>query len=176
MRFFSLNLKQADDFPIRTDVNDMLKNVGEYQLSQPRRREFNGKLNEMRKSAFASADSSLSWISIPAYPFCSLYASYLQQKAPDHMVRHIMGQVNMLRKLKGIGTCMSYPQTTINSKYVLTVLAFADASKSSQNGQPGVLVGLLPGETKIGSIFHPILWTSHRSRRTVKSFLPPKFW
>lgn len=169
MRFFGLNLEQADDFTIRTDANDKLKNVDEYQLSRPRRKEFNDKLNEIEKSAFASANSSLGWIGIAVSPLCSLYASYLQQKAPDLLVCHLIEQVNILRKLKRIGTCMSYPRPTDNSQYVLTVLAFADASKSSENGQLGVLVGLLLGEMKMGSIFHPISWNSHKSKRPVKS-------
>lgn len=77
------------------------------------------------------------------------------------MVYHLIEQFNVLRKLKTIGTCISYPLPTKNSQYELTVLAFADASISTENGQLGVLVGLLMGEMKMGSMLHPISQISH---------------
>lgn len=49
------------------------------------------------------------------------------------------------------------------------MLAFSDASKSQEHGQIGILTGLLVGEMKCDSIYHPISWISHKSKRPAKS-------
>lgn len=86
MRFFGLNLKEADEFTISPDANNELKNVDEFQLLQLCRKEFNNKQNRIEKSAFASANSSLDWIGIAASLVYSPYSSCSQLKAPDILV------------------------------------------------------------------------------------------
>ena len=49
------------------------------------------------------------------------------------------------------------------------MLAFADASRSDDRGQLGVLIGLLIADLKSDTIFHAISWLSHKSKRPVKS-------
>jgi len=104
-----------------------------------------------------------------ASPFCSFYSSYLQQKAPDTTVSNVVEQINVLCKLKRFGTVISYPRPTDRGKYELLILVFADAAKPGDHGQIGVPTGLLVSELKNNSIFHPISWISHKSKRPVKS-------
>lgn len=174
MKLLGLNLKWADHFTIRIDTDGKLKNADEYQLLRFRPKELNHNLNKVEKFAFASTNSSLRWIGIATSPFCSLYGLCLQQKVPDLMVCRLIEQANILRKLKVIRTCMSYPGPTNDLQYVLRALAFVDVSKPSENDQLGVLVGLLLREIRIGSMFHHISWISHKSKRFVKSVSLPK--
>lgn len=46
---------------------------------------------------------------------------------------------------------------------------FSDASRVDENGQIGVLTGLLVGEMENNSIYHPLSWISHKAKRPVKS-------
>lgn len=156
MRFFELDLKQADYFTILTDAKDKLKNVDEYQLSQTRRKDFNDKLNAIEKSAFVLVNSSIGCIDTAASPFCSQYTPCLQQKVLDLMVSHLIEQVNILRKLNRIGAYMSYSRSIDFLQYAMTVLTLADAFKSTENGPLGVFVELLLNEMNMSSIFYLI--------------------
>lgn len=64
---------------------------------------------------------------------------------------------------------MFYPLLANNSQNVLTVLAFADASKVFETNQLEDLVEQKLGKTRTGLIFHPILWISHKSKCPVRS-------
>ena len=82
---------------------------------------------------------------------------------------HIVEQQNIVRKLQKLGTKISYPRPTDKTKYDLTILVFADASKGDDHGQLGLITGLLVGEMKNDAIFHTLSWLSHKSKRPVKS-------
>lgn len=77
--------------------------------------------------------------------------------------------MNILRKLKKLGTVISYPRSTDTEMHELTVLVFSEASRSDEAGQLGVITGFLIGEMKNNAIYHPISWLSHKSKRPVKS-------
>lgn len=70
------------------------------------------------------------WIRTSASSFCSFCASYLHKKAPKPTVARVVEQIYILRKLKRIGTVLSYPGTPGKSEYILSVLAFSDACKA----------------------------------------------
>ena len=108
LRFFGINTVQNTDHTIETDADDKMDAVTEYPFSRMRRKQFDQPLNQMEKSVFASTNSSLGWIGTAASPFCSLYASYLQQKAPELKVWHLVEQINIVRKLKKIGSTVAY--------------------------------------------------------------------
>ena len=169
LRFFGINTVQNSDFTIETDADDKLDSVTEYPFSRQRRKQFEQPLNQIEKSVFASTNSSLGWIGTAASPFCSFYASYMQQKAPELKVSHLIEQVNIVRQLKKLGTTIAYPRPSDNSRYELSVLVFADASRIDDCGQLGVVTGLLIGEMKNNSIYHAISWMSHKAKRPVKS-------
>ena len=169
MRFFGINIEQAEDFTIHTEADEKLNALTEFYLSRPRRKEHKSYLNDIERSFFASTNSSLGWIGTAASPLCSFYASYLQQKAPDTTISDLVEQLNIVRKLKRLGTAISYPRPTDKRDYELSILVFADASKPREHGQIGVLAGLLVGELESGSIFHSLSWISHKSKRPVKS-------
>lgn len=69
-----------------------------------------------------------------------------------------------MRKLKRIGTVLSYPRPTDKSEYNLSGLAFSDSSKPDDYGQVGVIIGILVGPLKKDEMFHAISWVSHKSK------------
>ncbi len=78
-------------------------------------------------------------------------------------------QINMLRLLKKLGSTIQYKRPNDNNEYNISILVFSDASRSSDYGQLGFIAGLLIGDFKCGSVFHPLHWASHKSKRPVKS-------
>lgn len=169
LRFFGINTVQHEDFTVATDADDKLESVSEYPITRQRRKDSDDDINAIEKSAFASVNSSLGWIGTAVSPLCAFYSSYLQQKAPEVKVSHLIEQSNILRKLKKLGTTISYPRPIDTQAYDLSVLVFSDASWTDENGQLGVITGLLVGEMKQDAIYHPISWISHKSKRPVKS-------
>lgn len=69
------------------------------------------------------------------------------------------------------GTTISYPRSTDQSKYELSILSFADVSKGDIHGQLGTLNGFLVRNLANYSILHCASWLSHKSKRSVKSVL-----
>ena len=169
MRFFGINTVQHDDKTVSTDADDKLNSLVEADISRTRRKEYDAPINEIERAAYASTNSSLGWIGTAASPFCSFHSSYLQQKAPNTKVSHMVEQQVLLRKLKKLGTVISYPRPTDATEYDLTVLVFSDASRTDDRGQLGILCGLLVGELKSGAIFHTASWSSFVSKRPVKN-------
>jgi len=148
LRFFGINTLQNEDFTIETDADDKMQALNEYPISRQRRKMGEKPLNEIEKSAFASSNSSLGWVGTAASPLCSFYSSYLQQKAPGTKVCHLVEQINTIRKLKKLGTTISYPRPVDNQDYDMSILVFSDASRTEESGQLGILTGLLVGKCK----------------------------
>ena len=138
---------------IETDAEDKMKAVVEYPFSRTRRKQFEQPLNQIEKFVFASTKSSFGRIVTAASPFCSFYASYLQQKAPDLKVSHLVEQINIVWKLKKIGTSVAYTRTLHKKEYELHrscffFFFFFDASRTDECGQLEVATGLLVGDKK----------------------------
>lgn len=83
-------MEQTENYTTQTDADDKLRNLDEYTISQIRRKDFESLLYAPEKSYFASTNSSLGWIGTASLPFCSFYASHLQQRALDIKVRDIV--------------------------------------------------------------------------------------
>ena len=169
IRFFGINVEQAEDYTIKTDADDKLNGLTEYFLTRARRKQFGSGLTKIEMDHFASINSSLGWIGTAASPFASFYASFLQQKTPDTNISHLIEQINTVKKLQRTGSTICYTRPKDKKDYSLTVLAYADASKPNEYGQLGIIVGLLVGELQKDSIFHAISWLSHKSKRPTKS-------
>lgn len=74
-----------------------------------------------------------------------------------------------MRKLQKYGTAIGCPRPVDDASYELSVLTFADASKSDTYGQLGVVAGLRVGDMANNLIFNCLSWISHKSGRPVKS-------
>lgn len=107
-------------------------------------------------------------------PFCSIYASCLQQQVPDVTVKDLIDQTSITGKVKRFGTVLLHPHPADRSEYRLTVLKFIDASKAPEYDPVGAIIRLLAGKMKSGSIFHTGSWLSHKSKRPVKVVLAAK--
>lgn len=71
--------------------------------------------------------------------------------------------------MKKLGSTITYKRPLDNKNYSLLILVFADASRNDDYGQLGYVAGLSIGDFKLGSIFHVLSWSSHKSKRPVKS-------
>lgn len=56
----------------------------------------------------------------------------------------------------------------MNKDLQVSVIVFAGASKTDENGQLGLITGLVFGDMSDRSTFHTLSWLSHKSRRPVK--------
>lgn len=82
---------------------------------------------------------------------------------------NLVDQINVLWKLKRMGTLTSYPRPDNAKRYELTVLLFADALKPGDHGQVGVLTELLVGKLEKNAVFRTDFWISHKYKPPVKS-------
>lgn len=78
-------------------------------------------------------------------------------------------QNNILRKIKKLGTTICYKRPPFTKEVEISIFFFADGSKVDKNGQICVICVLFIRNMKAESVFHPIMWISHNSRRSVKS-------
>lgn len=85
------------------------------------------------------------------------------------MVKHIVEQNNILRKLKKWGSKILYKRPVLNEEIELSIVVFSDASRIDENGQIGIVSGLLLVELTEGTKFHALSWLSHKAKRPVKS-------
>lgn len=90
-------------------------------------------------------------------------------------VAHLIENITILRKLKNIGTKISYPRPYDEKNYGVSVLVFADPSCSEPRGQLGCIVGLLLAELRKHYIFHGVSWLSRKSKHPFKSMPLLKF-
>lgn len=169
MQFFGLSLHQDEDFSVSIHADDKLNAIEAYPLSRVRRKNADDKLNAVELSSFKSVNSSISWIGTTASLFCSFYSSHLQQKLPDVRVRHLTEQATILHLLKRLGSLTVYPTVKPGSSDDLHLVAFADASHAADGSQLCHVIGLFIGPVALGSTFHLMSWSSHKSRRPCKS-------
>lgn len=168
-RFFGTNVIQNEDLSVIKNADVKLEGIFEYSVSRLRRKSQDSSLNMIEKRAYMSTNSSLGWIGTAASPICPFYTSHLQQKAPEIKVKHLIEQNNILKKLKKYGTTIAYPRPPLNVELPLSIVVFDDASRSDENGQIGIIAGLVVGDVREGSTFHTLLWLSHKSKRALKS-------
>lgn len=169
LRFFGVHISQSEDMSITNDESDKLEAISEPQISLFRYKQPDYIINNIEKSTFPSINCSFGWIWTSSSPFCSYYSSYLQQKAPDITVSNIKEQLNILRRLKKIGTTIRYPRPIETINQEVTVLVFTDASRIYDEAQLGAVLGLLFGGIEKDNIYHIVSWLSHKSKILVKS-------
>lgn len=169
LRFFGLNIRQNEDHSINVDCDDKLSAIAPYPLPLARRKAPDEPLNSIEARAFASINAALGWIGITCSLFCSEMSSRLQQSAPKATTRMISTQATQLRALQRLGTTSTYVPPSRSVDHQLSILSFSDAGRECDNAQLAHLTGLLIGGFQRGSIFHLLAWSSHKSRRPVKS-------
>lgn len=167
--FFGLQISQDTDHTITIEGDDKLSALQCYPLSRQRRKEGEKLLNDIEKSSFRSVNSSVGWLGSAASLFCSFYASHLQQKAPSTTVHDLITQINSVRLLQKFGSTIKYKRPMDRKEYNLSILVFADASRSVDHGKLGFVAGLLVRNFSIRSIYHTLSWSSRKSKRPVKS-------
>lgn len=169
LRFYGLDITQHDDYTSSIKGDEKLTALESVPLTRSRRREINEQMNEIEKSSFMSVNSSLNWLGITASPLCSFYASFLQQRLPLNTVANLTLQSAVLRKLKRFGTTITYTNPPRNKHYNVSVVVFADAGRIEESAQISTLSGVLIGPLEKGSVYYTLNWSSHKSRRPVRS-------
>ena len=169
LRFYGLNVRQHADFHCTIDGDEKLDALEPVPITRSRRREIDEQLNDIEKSSFMSINASINWLGITASPICAFYSSHLQQRTPENNVGNLLLQSAALRKLQKIGTQSCYPKPPHNTPVTVSIVVFADAGKTGDHGQLSFIGGLLLGPLTKGSNFYPLSWSSHKSRRPVRS-------
>lgn len=169
IQFFGLSIVQDDDYAVSISADEKLKKLEPYPISPVRRKNADDKLNSIDFSSYKSLNSLVSWIGTTASILCAFYASFLQQKLPDVRVRHLSEQAAILQVLKRVGSLTSYPTVPTGSSNNLHLVSFADESHTMEGSQLCYLIGLFIGDVASGSTFYLLSWSSHKSRRPVKS-------
>ena len=167
--FFGLKITQETDYSITVQADDKLTRLECHSIDLNRRKQKDDVLNDLEFSSFRSVNSSIGWIGIAASTFCAFYASYLQQEVPDKKFSDLISQINALRLLKKLGTAFHYKRPNDKKEHSISVVVFADASRLVDYGQLAFVAGLLFGNFDSGSIFHTLAWSSHKSKRPVRS-------
>lgn len=98
-----------------------------------RRRWHNDKLYVFKKT-FSFLNSSEGWLGTETSPFFAFYLSYLQQKAPNITVGNLMDKRNVVKKLYRLSSIIAYLRSTDEVAYIMSLVAFADASKGPMYG------------------------------------------
>ena len=166
--FFGLQVSQDPDDVIRVHADQKLSGVSSYNVSRTRRRQSNVKLNTMEKFHYNSINGSVGFIGVHALPIASFVSSYLQQTQTYATVHDLRKQSALLKKLKQLGSTTCYNEIPRGTNHFIVVV-FSDAACPNENGQLGMLCGILFGEMNRGSIFHVLSWRLNLSKLPVKS-------
>ena len=166
--FYGLEVCQDGNCVIQVNADGKLNKIVPHVLSRQRRKQSCDLLNRLEQFHFNSVNGSIGFIGVHAFPLAAFVSSYLQQRRNSASVKDIALQSSMLKKLCTYGSSCKYispPKGT----FQLSVVVFADAARPSENGQIGILAGLLIGKLCKDSIFHVISWSSSLSKRPAKS-------
>lgn len=169
LKFYGMKIIQNEDFSLSIHADDKLNSLECYPLPRIRRRQVDSACTDVEKSSFMSVNSSLGWLGITASPLCMFYASHLQQMMPSVTVSSVMSQIKYLRLLKKCGKHIAYPPCPKSGSLPVSVLVFSDAGRRLDSGQLSYFAGLLVGNFQQGSLFYTLSWSSHKSKRPVKS-------
>lgn len=133
LRFYGNNIIQEEHFSVSIHSDDKLQSLEPYPLSRTRRRQIDERMDNVEKKAFLflSLNASIGCLDITAAPFCSLYASYLQQKISPCRVSALGLQYRALGTLKKHGTQMKYSPQSTKEKSDIAIVSFVDASHSN---------------------------------------------
>lgn len=91
-----MNIYQNIDMDIETDADDMLNSLMEYYLSRPKRKQYTKVVIQIKKTHFLSTNSLLGCIGTS--PFCPLFASFMEQKAPKTTVSNLIENIHIVKK------------------------------------------------------------------------------
>lgn len=116
-----------------------------------------------------SINSSIGWLEITASPLVPFYASHLKQKLKESKASALMAQSSALTLLKSFDTVNSYIRLPKGTQRELSPVAFADPGHSDSASQLCYIVGFVIGNVKQSSFFHVLTWSSHKSKRLVRS-------
>ena len=133
--FYGLQITQDTDYSITVQSDEKLSKLEGYPVDRQRRKQIETSLNAAEMHYFRSVNSSIGWLGIAASPFCTFYASTLQQKLPSASVHDLISQINNIRVLKKLGSAVTFKRPKDEKQYRLSVLIFSDASRSTDHGQ-----------------------------------------
>ena len=157
--FYGLEVCQDENYVIQVNSDGKLNKIVPHALSRQRRKQSSDLLNRLEQFHFNYVNGSIGFIGVHAFPLAAFVSSYLQQRRNSASVKDIALQSSMLKKLCMYGSTCTYvspPKGTFQS----SVVVFADAARPLENGQIGILAGLLIGSLCKYSIFHIISWSS----------------
>lgn len=109
MNFFSMNLLQHDDMSVQISADNNLNRISSMQISRLRRGETDSSSNLIERQRNASVKASLGWLHITISPFCTDFASRLQQVSRTTTIHDYCAQASGLRNYQSLGATCLFP-------------------------------------------------------------------
>lgn len=170
--FFGLTILQDGEFNIKIHFDNKLEQLETFPIDLDKRKQVEMKLNDIETKSFESISSSMKWIRMgySASLFCSLYSSYLQQRAQSPTVQCLVMQINCIRFLAKLGSSITFTRPGDKNGYQPSFIMFSDACRSKDNGKLVYATRLLICDFKKGSVYQSLSWTSSKSKRPVNFY------
>lgn len=165
LRFYVLNIIQADYFTVTIDGVYTLKSSSLFNLSRSSRKESGAVLNKIEVASYMYFNSTIGWFGKSASPFWSFYDSYLQQKMPYPTAKDMVCMIKALTNIQKLGTTISFSSPSMTTKITPSILIFAYTGRICDHGQLFFVSDILFGELQKESMFQTLLWMSHKSNR-----------
>lgn len=143
-----MNIVKNENYSISIHADDKLNQLEPYPISRSRRRELSEKMNDIEKKAFMSINESIGWLLSNVSILCSFYSSHLQQKNSKYHVSALISQFSALRTLKKYGTLSTFSSVKSSTTEDFSIVAFADASHTSESSQLCYIFCLVIGELR----------------------------
>lgn len=166
---FYISIIQSDDFSSSINSDDKLNVLKGLPISRFRRRQHISSLTSIEKSSFISVDSSLAWLGISTSPLYAFKAIHLQQQLPTAIVRILCSQINCLLSLKSFRSTISFPPAHDSGEFTLSIAVCSNDGLVDSHRQLSYLSGIIIEPLYEGAKFYTFSWSSHKSKRSVKS-------
>eukprot|EP00173_Palmaria_palmata_P004904 Plantae.Rhodophyta-Palmaria_palmata.ctg767.p1 GENE.Plantae.Rhodophyta-Palmaria_palmata.ctg767~~Plantae.Rhodophyta-Palmaria_palmata.ctg767.p1 ORF type:complete len:104 (+),score=4.38 Plantae.Rhodophyta-Palmaria_palmata.ctg767:437-748(+) len=101
-------------------------------------------------------NGKISWLGMLISPLASFLSSHLQQRSHSGTVTDLLELIKSANILQKMGTRLLFGHHDAGSTLKISVLTFTDAARPNERAQLGNFSGLVIGEVKAGSSFHPI--------------------
>ena len=163
--FCGVSVIQAPNKDIVISQEDDLTSIPQVPLSKERAKQSREKATEQELKHYQSLTGSLLWIGTHTVPHLKYVASMLAQKNANLLVKDLKNANSLVRYAKTLYAVITFPHPPLTT---YTLVTYTDAS--SNGPQEGCIVFKMYGLKK-GSIIHPLVWHSRKTKKRVISTL-----
>ena len=136
---YGLKIKQQWDMNVTVSSPKSFDDVSECSIDRCRGKEPGAKLNSSVISQFRSLNIKICWIGLVSYSFCAFASSFLLQKLLSATVSILVQENVRIRRVNDLRNGTKHYRPSGKWTFSLTILSFADASRTEDKGQIGIL-------------------------------------